>query len=63
MAIQEMFGGGVGSFTFIQQVIQSHISMVNYCWTFSLIRLNWKAEVSYQLCPRHTHGTVRVKFR
>ena len=52
-----------GNFSFIQYVIQSHISMVNYCWTFSLIRLNWKTEVSYQLCPRHTHGKIRVKFR
>ena len=55
--------GSEGSFTFSQYVIQSHISMVNYCWTFSLIRLNWKTEVSYQLCPRYTHGTVRGKFR
>ena len=52
-----------GNFTFSQYVIPSHISMVNYCWTFSLIRLNWKTEVSYQLCPRYTHGTVRGKFR
>jgi hypothetical protein len=53
-----------GSFTFSPYVIQPHISMVNYYWTFSLIRLNWKtSEASYQLCLRYTQGTVREKLR
>ena len=40
MAYTRNVEGSGGSFTFSQYVIQSPISMVNYCWTFSLIRLN-----------------------